>query len=165
MMMGYAVFLIAFDRATFLLTNIHRQIPKYPVHSFFSLLLDFSRRFCQDNLPGGDPNKLPDSFYRPSPLTYKGASSSYVDKVIFISRIFPLLLRVLVTLLSSLVLVGVAVSKFFFWYCCEKVLLTSNESDHFVVKILMRSTRRPGGAAFLRCSVVISFSRLFRAWW
>ncbi len=50
-----------------------------------------------------NPGNLPDSCYRPAPLSYKGPKYSYVDKV----------------------------------------LLTSNESDQFIIKVLMRSTRRP----------------------
>ncbi|KAL6041665.1 DNA-directed RNA polymerase III subunit RPC2 [Balamuthia mandrillaris] len=46
---------------------------------------------------------IPDSEFRPSPQSYKGAAHAYIDKV----------------------------------------LLTSNTEDHFIIKVLFRSTRRP----------------------
>jgi DNA-directed RNA polymerase III subunit RPC2 len=54
-----------------------------------------------DTLP--NPLSLPDSQYKPFPLTYKGPTFGYVDKV----------------------------------------LVTSSENDHCIIKVLMRSTRRP----------------------
>jgi len=53
--------------------------------------------------PIPNPSAMPDSFYRPAPLGYKGPKFAYVDRV----------------------------------------LLTSNDHDHFLIKVLMRSTRRP----------------------
>jgi DNA-directed RNA polymerase III subunit RPC2 len=50
-----------------------------------------------------NPDQLPDTAYRNAPMTYKGPSNGYVDKV----------------------------------------MITSNETDLFMIKILMRSTRRP----------------------